>query len=230
MASLCYHRGMKQPSDTTPIAERVSKFFAKYPLQTFDKRQLLLRPDAELPGVFYLADGRVSQYDVTPSGSEVVVNVFKPGTFFPMSAAINQTPNHYFFEASTAISVHVAPVADVVQFLHDEPGVTFDLLSRVYRGVDGVLRRMAHLMGGDAKTRLLFELLNTAHRFGEPGSDGSVTLVLTESELARYSGLTRETVSRTLRAFKSSGLVRVGNGRITLSSTQAIETALGNGL
>lgn len=211
-------------SDTS---EKIARFFTSYPLRTFDKRQLMIHGEDSLPGVFYIIEGRVSQYDITPSGNEVVVNVFKPHAFFPMSWAINATPNHYFFEASTKVVAHVAPAADAVQFLKDNPDVTFDLLSRVYRGVDGVLRRMAHLMGGDAKSRLLFELLNTAYRFGEQQKDGSVFVALKEGDLARYSGLARETVNRCMQDLKTTGAVSVTHSGITIKDTRQLESMLG---
>jgi len=212
------------------IPQKIADFFTAYPLRTFDKRHILARAEEDLPGVFYIVEGRVSQYDITPSGNEVVVNVFKPGAFFPMSWAINSTPNHYFFEASTKVSAHVAPAADAVQFLKDNPDVAFDLLGRVYLGVDGVLRRMAHLMGGDAKSRLLFELLNAAHRFGEPQQDGSVFVPLKESDLARHSGLARETVNRTIQNLKTDALVDVTHSGITIKHVDRLEAMLGAAL
>lgn len=210
--------------------KRTNDFFTKYPLHTFNKGQLLVRAESELEDVFYIIEGRVSQYDITTSGNEVVVNVFKPGTFFPMSTAINGTPNHYFFEASTKTVVHVIPAADAVQFLKDNPDILFDLLARVYRGVDGVLRRMAHLMGGDAKTRLIFELLNAAYRFGEQQPNGSVLLRLSEGDLARHSGLARETISRLVQDLKSAGFVTIGQQGITLQDTTQLESILGGDL
>ena len=68
---------------TTSIADKVSRFFTTFPLREYRKGELLLRPEEQLPGIFYLVEGRVSVYDVTPAGNEVVVNVFKPGAFFP---------------------------------------------------------------------------------------------------------------------------------------------------
>lgn len=209
------------------IKAKVARYFTRYPLRTFDKREIIVRAEAELPGVFYLVEGRVSQYDITPSGNEVVVNVFKAGVFFPMSSAINNTPNHYFFEASTKVTAHVVPAADAVQFLKDNPDVTFDLLSRVYRGVDGVLRRMAHLMGGDSKSRLLFELLNAAYRFGETQPDGAVFVGLKEGDLARHSGLARETVNRVLQSLKAAGLVEIDRSGMTIKNLREIENLLG---
>lgn len=209
------------------INAKIVRFFTQYPLRTFDSREIIVRAEAELPGVFYIIEGRVSQYDITSSGNEVVVNIFKPGAFFPMSTALNHTPNHYFFEASTKVTAHVAPAADAVQFLKDNPDVTFDLLSRVYRGVDGVLRRMAHLMGGDSKSRLLFELLNAAYRFGEAQADGAVFISLKEGDLARHSGLARETVNRVLQSLKAADLIEINRSGMTIKNPRKLENMLG---
>ena len=214
----------------TNIAQRTNDFFTQYPLRTFDKRQLLIRAESEIDHVYYMVEGRVSQYDITPSGNEVAVNVFKPGAFFPMSSAINNTPNHYFFEASVKTVVHAVPVADAVQFLKDNPDILFDLLARVYRGVDGILRRMAHLMGGDAKTRLSFELLNAAYRFGDQQQDGSVLIGLSEGDLARHSGLARETISRLMQNLKTAGLVEIDPRGIILKDIRKLEAQLGGDL
>jgi len=212
------------------IQQKIEAFFAAYPERVYAKSQLLIHAEETPPGVFYITEGRVSQYDITNAGNEIVVNVFKPGAFFPMSTAINSTPNHYFFEASSAVVARQAPMSDAVQFLKENPDVVFDLLSRVYRGVDGVLRRMAHLMGGEAKTRLVFELLNAAYRFGELQPDGSIRISLTENDVARHSGLARETVNRILRELKAAQLVTITRSNITIASTKGLEATLGNNL
>jgi CRP-like cAMP-binding protein len=143
-----------------------------------------------------------------------------------MAVVLNDTPNDYFFEASTKLKVHVAPQADVVKFLQDNPEVTLDLLKRVYRGVEGVLRRMVHLMSGDTRKRLIFELLNATYRFGELKPDGSVVLGLKESDLARHSGLARETVSRNLQSLKAADILSVSRLGITVKDVKALEAQL----
>jgi CRP-like cAMP-binding protein len=86
---------------------------------------------------------------------------------------------------------------------------------------------MAHLMGGDAKHRLLFEILNTAYRFGEPHEDGSVFVPITEVDLARQSGLARETVNRSMQSLKASGLLAVNRSGLTVKSIKQLEQLLG---
>lgn len=207
----------------------VKNFFEAYPLRRFDKGDVIIRPEEAVVSVFYLTEGSVVQYDISSAGNEVVVNAFKPFAFFPMSDAINHTPNHYYFEAVTPVAVHVAPAAHVVDFIKQNPDVLFDLLSRVYRGTDGLQRRMAHLMGGSAHTRLVFELINAASRFGEQGKNG-IFVPLTENDLAKRSGLSRETVSRTMRKLKTDNLVLVRPVGITILDLASLEQLLGNDL
>jgi CRP/FNR family transcriptional regulator, cyclic AMP receptor protein len=212
------------------LADKIHAFFTAYPVREFDPGEMMVHAEEDPAGVFYLLEGRVNQYDISPTGTTVVVNVFKPPAFFPMSWAMNKTPNHYFFETATKVRAHVAPADAAVQFLRDNPDVLFDLLGRVYRGTDGLLRRMAHLMGGDARSRLVFELMNAAHRFGEHRLDGSVAVPIKEGELARLSGMARETVNRTLQGLKAAGLVEVTRSGFVLHDMRALEASLGNEL
>lgn len=212
------------------VRGKIEEFFRAYPVKTFAKRQVIVQASENPLGVFYLEEGRVSQYDISPAGTEVVVNVFKPPAFFPMSWAINQTPNQYFFEASTKVVARMAPAEEAVAFLKSNPDVMFDLLTRVYRGVDGLLRRSAHLMGGDAKNRLIFELLNVAYRFGQERADGSVTVPLKEGDLARHAGLARETVNRLIRNLKAAGLVEITTNGFVLHDMRQLEALLGTDL
>lgn len=215
---------------TSHIPQKINTFFERYPQRIFQKHHVIARAGEPLTNVFYLVDGLVSQYDIAPNGNEIVVNIFKPGAFFPMSTALNSTPNTYFFEAATNTTVHIAPAHDVVAFLHDNPDITLNLLSRVYRGVDGVLRRMAHLMGGDAKSRLLFELVNSAYRFGERQTDGAVFVPLKENDIAKHSGLARETVSRHVQALKTAGLLTVVQKGLVIKDIGQLEQLLGSDL
>ncbi|HVU59987.1 MAG TPA: Crp/Fnr family transcriptional regulator [Candidatus Saccharimonadales bacterium] len=211
-------------------ATKIEEFFASYPESTYRKTRILLRPGEELTHVFYLADGTVRQYDINPKGEKVVINVFKPGAFFPMSYAVNHTPNEYFFETATEAHIRQAPVAEVLTFLQTHVDVLYDLLARVFSGTDGLLRRLAHSMGGSAQTRLSFELLNACRRFGTHRGKRSYFVPLSETELAARTGLTRETVSRCMRQLKQSGIAELARGGYVIHDLARLETELGDGL
>jgi CRP-like cAMP-binding protein len=219
------HRDGEKASDQPDADTRskVTAFFTAFPVKTIAKGEVIVQAGEEPEAVFYLTDGRVNQYDITPAGTTVVVNVFKPFAFFPMSWAINRTPNEYFYEAGTEVTFHKVPADAAVAFLRENPDVLFDLLSRVYRGADGLLRRMAHLMGGQAKARLQFELLNAAYRFGDIRPDGAVAVPLKESDLGSTSGLARETVNRNLQELKAAGLIEITRQGFVITDLARLE-------
>jgi CRP-like cAMP-binding protein len=130
-----------------------------------------------------------------------------------MSHAINGTASPHIFEADTDVKLRQAPVADVLAFLKENPDVVFDLLSRVYRGLDGLLGRMAHLMAGNASNRLAYELMVEVKRFGKEQNNG-VLVTLTEKDLGSRAGLTRETINRELGKLKKAGVIESRPGEI----------------
>jgi CRP-like cAMP-binding protein len=208
---------------TSDVSKRVKDFFDSYPMHAFDKGQILIYGGDDPSGIMYIIKGEVRQYDIAPNGEELVVNVYKPGAFFPMYWAINKTPNNYFFETVNKVEVRQAPIEETVKFVKDNPDVAFDLLSRVYRGLDGVLQRMTQLMGGTAYSRTVFELVNACKRFGKKQDDSSYVIEIQENELAKRAGLTRETFNRELRKLKSQNIVKVSNSGVVINDLKVLE-------
>ncbi len=199
----------------SPVEEKVLAFFSKYKNQKYKKGELLIRADDQPQGIFYLMNGNVKVYAISKKGDELVVNLFKPKAFFPMSWAINDTPNTYFYEAVTDLELYRCPKDDTLDFIKNNPDVLFDLLSRVYLGTEGLLGKMTHLMAGSASTRLMSELGILAKRFGKKTAIG-VEIQTSEKDIASQTGMTRETISRELRILKDKGLVKVERNKIVI--------------
>lgn len=209
------------------ILHTIEEFFSHYPQRTYPKDQIIIFGGESPEKVFYLLSGKVAQYDISYRGDEIVINIYKAPAFFPMAWAINKIENKYFYKTEDETIVRIAPPEDVVQFLKNNPEVTFNLLSRVYSGIEGVLARTVHLMAGSARSRLMYELLIECRRFGKKVSDNTYRLNVYESDLAAYSGLARETVSRELSHLKDKGIIEVSHGQILLKDLKQLEKLLG---
>lgn len=207
------------------IAKKIDDFFIKYKHQYYKKGELLIRADDNPRGVFYLKEGFVKEYAISKKGDEFVVNVFKPIAFFPMSWAINETKNEYFYEALTDLELWRAPREEVIQFLKSEPDVLFNLMSRVFKGVDGILTRMTYLMAGNANSKLITELLIQSKRFGKR-IENSIELKISEKDIASQSGMTRETVSREMKVLKDKGLVAFSRNTLIILDIKKLEDEL----
>lgn len=207
------------------IQRKVDTFFGRYPSIEYSKDQILLLPGEVCTKIFYIVSGRVCQYDISYRGDEVIVNTFKPPRYFPMALAINDHDSNFFYKTEVRSELRVAPVADVRAFLKSNPDALYDLLSRVYIGLESILQRMVHLMSGTAKSRVLFELIIEFRRFSDH-TDSSGYLDVTEASMASRSGLSRETVNREIRHLKERGLITIERGKIYIRNVSELENLL----
>ena len=213
-----------------PVLKKVDEFFSHYPLKKFEENQIIIHGGDNPNYAFYLVSGNVRQYDISNNGTEVVVNVFKESSFFPLSWIINKTANLYFFDSLGPVEARLAPVEEVLEFIKANGDVSFNLVSRLLSGSSGIQRRMAHLMTSTGYIRVLFELTIECRRFGVKQKDGSLILSMSENELAKRSGLSRETVSHELNKLKKIGLIEIGRKDILIKDLNKIEEALGTNL
>lgn len=200
------------------ILDKLNEHFGSSKTELYPKGKILTLANHEPQGVSFLLEGIIEQYDVTPDGNKITVNVFKPPAFFPMSWAINKTPNTYFFAALTEVKLKRADADKTVEFLRANPDVLFNLLSRVYKGTDALLKRLVVTARNVAVNRLAFELLIESYRFGARQDDNKCFVKIKQTDLAARSGLARETVSRELHKLETDGLISLKNRGIVVDT------------
>lgn len=186
---------------------KIDGFFRQYRPETYEKGYTLLLADESPKYAYYLIRGRVKQYDISQKGDEIIVNIFKPGTYFMALTTLTGQLNSYYFSAETDITLYRAPKDAVQKLVANNPDVMQYMLIQAHVGFESVLRRMTHLMKRDARGRIAFEMLLDAEGFGETPHLRRYTLSINETELASRAGLSRETVSREVSRLKKSGLL-----------------------
>ena len=209
------------------VKKKLDNFFEKYHRSTYGAKEILISADQEPPGVFYLKEGVVRMYAVSSQGEEVVINIYRPTSFFPMSWVLNDSVSHYYFEALTEVKVIKAPKDEFLNFLESEGDVLMDLLKRIYKGLDGYFSRMEYLMSGSAQARLITEIIISAKRFGVKNEKGIlVNMKFTEKDLAAQTGVARETVSREIHKLKEKGLIYFVGGSLIVKDLSKLEEEL----
>ena len=197
------------------VFKKVEKFYSAYKTEEYKKGEILIRAFQDPKRVYFLTKGTVKMYSISKGGKEFILNTFKPVSFFPMSLALNSSDNLYYYEALTTIRIKSAPVKKVVSFVKENPDVMFDLLQRLYKGIDGLLIKLDFAITTDAKSRIIIELITQAKRFNTENKN-SYELSLSVSSLANNVGLTRETVSRQLKKLKEKGLISLKNRKLII--------------
>lgn len=209
------------------IIDKLDTFFSQFSEITCKKGQIIIQANTEPKGIFYVEDGIIRRYLISENGEESTLNLYKPHTFLPMSWAISDIPNIHFYEAMTDVKVRRATKDAVLKFLKDEPDVVYDLLRRVYIGMEGLWMHIESLTTGNSYNKLVASLVILAKRFGIKEKDDIViNLKMNENDVANYAGMSRETASRELQKLKREQLVSFEKGIITVHDLEKLEGLL----
>jgi CRP/FNR family transcriptional regulator len=202
-------------------------FFKHYPVRKYSKGQILLHFDEKSPAVFYLESGRVRQYDISDNGTEIVVNIFRNNSYFPVHLALTNSTSSYIYEAMSKIEIRKAPKKDFINFFTNSPDVVIDHLKEVYTRSNKGLMRMTYMTASTAYYRIVFELVNEC-LYTEKRKDGTFRINMHEYEIAESAGLSRETTSREFQKLKEKNLVAVNRKYITVNNIKKLKKELGN--
>ena len=204
----------------------LESFFAQFPLRHYHRGQILIYANEQPSYAYYLESGKVRQYMITDTGSELVLDVYRPRTAFPFTYVLTQSANDYFFEGTEDITVRIAPINALATYLQDNPDKTFQLLRSTGRLIEESFRRMCYMMGASAYARLLYELVEQCR--GNKNSTGSLNIEIHEYELASRVGLSRETTNRELKKLKNKGLLSTGRNHIRIHNIFHLQKELQN--
>lgn len=209
------------------IVKKTLEFAAEYPALAFRRGHVILSAYSLPPGVFMLKEGHVKQYAIAPDGRELIVNIYKAGSFFPMMWAVNGGGNAYFFEAMDAVVVHRVQAEQMLSWLKDTPDVLYDLLSRLYSGMDGLITQLTLNTLSDSRHKVIQALLIAGKRFGEwHENELVIAAYLTQKEIGQLAGTSREEVSRTLSSLKKEGLISIKGKLIVVPQPKLLEDQL----
>lgn len=209
------------------LQQKVIEFFANYTRQVFGPRHIIVPAFSQPSGVYCVKSGHVKQYSLTPEGNELIVNIYKPGAFFPMIWAVTDRPNNYFFEAMDEVVIYRAPKEEVLRFLQSEPDVLYDLCKRLYIGLDGVLQQMTFNSVSDVRKKVVATLLMLGKRFGTIAENTIIVdMYVTHKEIGLFSGTSRETVTRMLHQLHEEGLIEIKHKQLTLLDVKKLEEVL----
>ena len=209
------------------VHDKVLAFFSQYVHHRYGDGHIIIPAFSDAPGVFLIVSGQVKQYCMSPDGREFLVNIYKPGSLFPLMIVLTNHQNSYFFEAVGQVEVYRAPIHETLEFVKQEPEILFDLLNRLYSGMDGLIKLMTQSVTGTVQTKVVAAILMLATRFGEPRESGVILgQAFTHSDIAMLVGISRESVTRVISSLKRQKLVKVEHRKLIIPNISSLEILL----
>lgn len=207
--------------------DHTEEFFTKFTNLKFAKGTVIVNAEEEPEGVYYLKKGFVKQYTISSQGEPLVIHIFRPGSFFPLSWVLCDKVDAYIHEAATAVQLYRAPREAVESFLQAHPAVMDSLARRLMSGLLGMRKRLAATIAQDAFRRSAGIILYLAETIGERQNGQLVIPVaLPHRELAAWIGTTRETASIQVEHLVKKGFISSRHGHIAVKNLSGLEKLL----
>ena len=206
------------------IEEKVASFFKKHKHVRLKKGELILKPSESIPYIFYVWKGLIRQYGFSEDGQEFTLHFFKPGTYFPLMLVLSNEKGTYFFEAASETHVFKAPVDEVLEFLKHEPEIVFDLACRFSIALSKMSVRLENALSMNSFSKVASILLYLASRFGQQINNKLVIKQpFTHHDISTWTGITRETASRSMEKLKKMGIINYKNRNIVIKDIQKLQ-------
>lgn len=185
--------------------------------------EVVTRQGDPVASLFLVTAGAVRLSAVTVRGREVVVGLLGPGDVFGEVGLLGG-PSPVEARAIGAAEVVALPLETLRDLVSRHPATAEELLRLIAHRLHRTSGALRDALAGDVRTRVSRRLHDLAREHGAAEADGvRLTLPLTQEELGRMVGATRETVNRTLGSLAAHGLVRTDGRVVVIPDPDALE-------
>jgi len=179
----------------------------------FKRREVVFHDRDPGDALHLLTRGHVAIRITTPLGDIATVRVLAPGEFFGELALISDAPRRgsaVALDDLETLSVHREQL-DALRASH--PWVDRMLAEALATEVRRLSARLVEALYEPVEQRVWRRVNELTAMFQRADAE-SVTIPLTQDELAQIVGTTRSTVNRVLRAAETEGVVLLNRGRL----------------
>jgi CRP/FNR family transcriptional regulator len=182
-------------------------------LKRYERGETIFAEGTPADAFITIVEGRVKVFKATPSGKEIILEIFGPGDPLGAVAAYESSAFPASAQALEPSLCLAIGRRDFFQLLEQYPALVRGLLSGLTLRLAELTRRLTDLSGSRVDARLARLLLTLADRIGTASGDAVfVALPLSRQELGDLTGTTIETTIRIMSRWQKDDVVRTEKG------------------
>ncbi|MBA4422380.1 MAG: Crp/Fnr family transcriptional regulator [Syntrophus sp. (in: bacteria)] len=224
MADISWHFTGKDFFWELPLEKR--DFVSLSTLRKIKKNQMIFLEGNRGNSVFYLEEGKVRIFRISPFGKEIIIFIRQPGEMFGLAEVIGKHDRVFSAQAITPCRLYEIRGKEFETLLQRHHTLAQRVIAELGRRLRYLGEQIDSLMVCDVSTRLLKLLMCiSCHNVTDPSEMNRpilVSLKLTQEQIAAMIGSTQQTVSETLKRLKEDGLIEILGKEITLLKPQKI--------
>lgn len=186
--------------------------------------EMLYRKGDTSGGFFGVVQGAFKVSTLGEDGREGILSVVEAGNWFGEASLVDGQPRPHdatAVQASTVLVIQPQAFKRLMQRSAFARGIAVLLCGRVrvlYGLVEDAMLR-------STRTRIARRLLTLARGDATMASDARASVAVSQEALAMMLGITRQTLSKELKALVRAGVLTLGYGRIDIVSLAELERA-----
>ena len=189
----------------------------------FPKGTDVFQQDQEATSTFFLLNGHLRVYRLTPDGQQVVVRYISPGDVFGVATALGRTTYPATATAVVDSLALVWPSAAWSRLQESHPVLMGNTLRTIGSRLQDAQTRVVEMSTEQVERRIAHALLRLAQQSGRKVENGvQIDFPISRQDVAEMTGATLHTVSRVLSAWEDRGLVESGRQKIILRDAHRI--------
>mgnify|MGYP002737846066 FL=1 len=215
--SLVWHlKNTELFEDLTP--EEIEQMARITPYKRFAAGEIIYHMEDPADALYFVRDGMVKISMYFPNGKEMILGLLGKYDIFGELLLLESERRPNQAEAVVDTKLIVMPEADFQRLLQQQPRIAMKFIQVMSTRLWQAQQWQAEVGAFDAPGRLANLLLRLANDFGVESERGTVIdLSLTQQDLAKMIGATRETVSHCLARLLEYGAVRRRRAPITVN-------------
>lgn len=190
--------------------------------ERISKGQLVFSQGDIGDALFGVASGKIRIFTSDDKGHEVFLNVLSPGDTFGEIALIDGLERTASAVAIEATRLVVIPRASFLALLERDTGLSLQmmrLLCERLRWISRIIEESAFLTGS---ARVAARLASLVVSFGTKTKNGEYELMISQADLGRFLGISRQVVNQHLGHWSEIGHVRLRRGRVIVPDIEAL--------
>lgn len=184
----------------------------------FLKGDTICREGDKPDSLVIINEGKVKLSKIDREGKEQILRILSNGSFFGEYYLLSDDEVYNFSAyAITDVKICTLSKIDFDKILKNSPEISLNLLGEVSKRLMSTENLVQNLSTNNMDRKIAYVLVELADKYGQKfGKKIQIEVPITREEMAKYAGVTRETMSRKLNKLISDGVISTKGNKIII--------------
>ncbi|MGM0446129.1 MAG: Crp/Fnr family transcriptional regulator [Bacillota bacterium] len=174
--------------------------------------------------IYIIKKGKVKMLKMNQNGDEQILNIFKKDDILAEVILFDKENYPATAIALSEVEIFTINSRELSKIFLDHPQITVKVMKVMSTRLRRAQQNIRDFGLKDSKSRLASLLYHLAERHGDQkDNEISISLFLTQKELANMIGTTRETVSRTLKSIEKQNIISTSRQKIVVNDMEKLK-------